>query len=250
EDTTSYLRGLVTGEAWTYGDNWYRRDFIGPVLPRFVRSLRYLMTSAVLATLLGLLAGAWLTAARRDRLKDVVTFAGAVPDFVLALLLQLAVVAVYRATGFRVARVASLTNRDAAVLLPLISLTLVPAVYLARSLSARAYVIASEDFVLVSKAMGQGRPRIWLAQILPNLTAFLRADLAKVCGMMLANFFIVDYLYNLKGVTTMLFMFGFTHPYQYNLTMDTFIVMIVLYVIIYVGLRGLVRVIDGVAVRL
>lgn len=249
EDISSYIRGVFTGDAWTYGNAWYRRDFFENMPPRFLRSLRYLLTSALLATTLGLIVGAWLTATRRDRLKDVVTFAGAMPDFILALLLQIAVVAVYRSTGFRIARVASITNEDAAVLLPLISLTLIPAVYLIRTISARAYVIASEDFVLVSKATGLSRSRIWLAQIAPNLTAFLRADLAKVCGMMLANFFIVEYLFNVKGVTTLLFSFGPTSPYDYNLVMNSFLAMILLYVIIYLALRIFVRAIDTVARR-
>ena len=250
EDITGYAQGLFTGDAWTYGSAWYKREFFDNMPPRFLRSLRYLLTSGLLATTIGLFVGAWLTASRRDRLKDVMTFAGAVPDFVLALLLQMAVVAVYRNFGFRIARVASITNDDAAVALPLISLTVIPAVYLVRTVSARAYAIASEDFILVSKATGLSRRRIWFEQMTPNLTAFLRADLAKVCGMMLANFFIVEYLFNIKGVTTLLFSFGFASPYEYNLVMDSFLTIMVLYAIIYFSLRLFVRAIDAVALRL
>jgi ABC-type dipeptide/oligopeptide/nickel transport system permease component len=250
ENISAYLRGIFNGDSWWFHETWYERSFWSTMWPRMVRSLFYLLTSGLLATALGLTVGAWLTASRRDGLREIVTFAGAVPDFVLALLLQIAVVAVYKSTGVRIARVASLTNAEPALLLPLIALTVVPAVYLLRTVSARAYVVAAEDYVLVAKATGIGRLRIWVNQVMPNLTAFVRADLAKICGMMIANFFIVEYLFSLKGVTALVFSFGISYSYQYDLVMNSFLLMILMYAIMYLTLRVFVRVVDEAARRL
>jgi peptide/nickel transport system permease protein len=250
ENISAYVRGVFNGDSWRFRETWYERSFMSTMWPRTVRSLFYLLTSGLAATAVGLALGAWLTASRRDRLREIITFAGAVPDFVLALLLQIGVVAVYKSTGVRIARVASLTNAEPALLLPLIALIVVPAVYLLRTVSARAYVVAAEDYVLVAKATGIGRLRIWVSQIMPNLTAFVRADLAKICGMMIANFFIVEYLFSLKGVTALVFSFGISYSYQYALVMNSFLLMILMYAIMYATLRLFIRLVDEVATRL
>ena len=50
EDITEYAQGLFTGDAWIYGSAWYKREFFDNMPPRFLRSLRYLLTSGLLAT--------------------------------------------------------------------------------------------------------------------------------------------------------------------------------------------------------
>ncbi|MCL5736280.1 MAG: ABC transporter permease subunit, partial [Actinobacteria bacterium] len=212
-DVVAYVRGVADGTSFVYGF-WDERSLFAGLDTRIVNSFLYMVVAGLLAVAMGPALGIWLTAGRHDRLKDAVTLTGAVPDFVLALLLQIVVVAFYKSTGHRLARVASIDSSRPAILLPLLVLSLVPMVYLVRTVSTRTYQIVTEPFVTVARARGAARRRIYLTQVLPNVTRYLRADVSRVTGLILADFFIVDYLFNLRGITTLIFSFGLKGGYR------------------------------------
>lgn len=249
DDVSGYLRGFATGEVLTYHERWYDRDLLPRVADRVPRSFFYLALSGLSAVTIGVAAGMWVTARRKDGVREVMTAMAVVPDFVVALLLQLAVVAVYRWSGFRVARVASLTAAEPAVLLPLLTLTLVPAVSVLRTVSTRAHLAAAEDHTLVAKGQGMSRRRIYLTRIMPLVLTFVRADLPRLAGTMLGNLFIVEYLFNVRGVTTFVFTRGLFGGYQYNLVMSALLMTSALYAALYLLLRTYVGVLERLAAR-
>ena len=249
-DVTSYVRGLVTGESFVYG-RFDDRSFFSSLDVRVITSFLYMAASGLLAVFLGPSVALWLTAGRRDRLGDAISSMGAIPDFVLALLLQIAVVMVYKATGVRLAHVATIEMSRPAILLPVLVLTLVPTLYLVRSVSALVHDVTTEPYITAAKARGAGRSRIYAVHVLPNVTAFLKADLAKVTSIILADFFIIDYLFNLRGITTLLFYYGLEGGQQhYSLMVNSMVVMVVLYAAVFALLRGFVSLVQAVAVRL
>lgn len=251
EDVGGYLKGLVTGEAFTYQERyWYTRSLLPQVGDRVVRSFVYLGLSALAAVTIGLLAGLWVTARRMDGLREAMTSLAAVPDFVLALLLQIAVVAVYRWTGFRVAHVASLSNAEPALLLPLATLTLVPTISVMRTVSARAHLAAAADHTLVAKALGMSRRRIYLTRLTPIVLGFVRADIPRLAGTMLGNLFIVEYLFNIRGVTTFVFTRGLIGGYQYDLVMNGLVMIAGLYAAVYLVLRLHLGMLESAVTRL
>jgi peptide/nickel transport system permease protein len=247
DDLVAYVRGLADGASFTYGV-WDNRSFLPGLGSRVLASYLYMVAAGLLALVLGPLLGMWLTAGRHDRTKDVVAAAGAVPDFVLALLLQIGVVALYKDTGFRLAHVATIDSSRRAVLLPVLVLTVVPTIYLLRSVSSRVYQVTSEHYILAAKARGLGRLRIYLTHVLPNVTRFLSADLPRVAGIILADFFIVDYLFNLHGITTLIF-FGMKGGYRYSLAVNGLLVTVGLYLAVYLSLRAFVALVESAAVR-
>jgi len=248
DDLVAYVRGLADGSSFTYGV-WDDRSFLPGLGSRVLTSYLYMVAAGLLALLLGPLLGIWLTAGRHDRAKDVVAAAGAVPDFILALLLQIGVVTAYKATGFRLAHVATIDSDRPAVLLPLLVLTLVPTIYLLRSIASRVYQVTSEHYILAAKARGVGRTRIYLTHVLPNVTRFLSADLPRVAGVILANFFIVDYLFNLHGITTLIFFYGMKGGYRYSLVFNGLLLAVGLYLALYLALRAFVALVESAAVR-
>lgn len=250
EDIGGYLKGVVTGETFTYHERWYSRDLLPRVADRMTRSFFYLAVAALAAVTVGVAAGLLMTARRLDGTREAMTSLAAVPDFMLALLLQLAVVAVYRWTGVRVARVVSLTTAEPALLLPLVTLTLVPAISVVRTVSSRAHFAAAEDHTLVAKAVGLGRRRIYLTRIAPIVLTFVRADIPRLAGTMLGNLFIVEYLFNVRGVTTFVFTRGLFGGYQYDLVMNALLMTAGLYAGVYLLLRLYVGALIRAAVRL
>ena len=247
DDLVAYVRGLADGTSFTYG-RWDERSFLPGLGSRVLVSYLYMVAAGLLALVLGPLLGIWLTAGRHDRAKEVVAAAGAVPDFILALLLQIGVVALYKGSGFRLAHVATIDSSRRAILLPLLVLTLVPTIYLLRSVSSRVYQVTSEQYILAAKARGLRRGRIYLTHVLPNVTRFLSADLPRVAGVILADFFIVDYLFNLQGITTLIFL-GMKGGYRYSLAVNGLLVALGLYLAVYLALRAFVALVESVAVR-
>lgn len=249
EDVTGYVRGIVTGDILTYHERWYDRELLPRVLDRVPRSFFYLAVSGLAAVTIGVAAGIWVTARRKDGVREAITALAVVPDFVLALLLQILVVAVYRRTGFRIARVVSLTAAEPAILLPLLTLTLVPMISVLRTVSARAHLAAAEDHTLVARAQGMSSRRIYLTRILPIVLTFVRADIPRLAATMLGNLFIVEYLFNVRGVTTFVFTRGLFGGYQYDLVMSAFLMTACLYAAVFLLLRAYVVVLGRLAVR-
>jgi peptide/nickel transport system permease protein len=238
-DAGGYIRGVFNGQSFLYHtSDYYGRPLLVDLWQPFVTSLRYAAIAAAAALFLGTLGGMLVVAWRRENLKDVVSVVGVVPDFVLVLVLQVAVVAVYKATGFRIARIATITRDQAALLLPLLILTLLPAVFVLRSVSNRTYMLTTEDYVRVARAQGLSRFTIYRRHLAPNVLLGLRADLHKIVAMLLSNLFIVEYLFNVRGITYMVFYYGGRGDgYQFNLVLTSFFGVLLLYALIYSGLR-------------
>jgi peptide/nickel transport system permease protein len=237
-DIGGYLGGLLTGRAFTYEAGWVDRSFLAEVGRPFLTSMRYAGIAALVAIVLGAVTGMLSVALRREQAKDMVSMIGAVPDFIMILVLQLVVVAIYKSTGIRVARVATIAVDSQAVLLPLLILTLIPAVFVMRSVSTRAYFISTEEYILVARGRGLSRFAIYRRHVLPNVLATLQADLHKVLATLLGNLFIAEYLFNIRGVTRLIFSYGINrYSYQYNLVANGFMAVLVLYALLFVALR-------------
>lgn len=250
EDVGGYVADLVTGDAFLYRERGGEvRSFLPQALDRYVRSLGYLLPAGLLAVSLGLGGGLAITAGRRDRLREALTSIAVVPDFVLALLLQLVVVWVYKNTGVRMARVVSLTINEPALLLPILTMTVVPFISVLRTVSTRAYLAAGEDYALTARSLGLSRFRIYLRWIGPVAISYLRADTARLAGMMLGNLFIVEYLFNVRGVTAFIFSRGMLGGYQYDLVANGLLLTIGLYLVLYLVLQTTLRLVHGVVTR-
>ncbi len=239
EAVIQYISGIFTGESFQYHLRDRTYQFWEEIGAFFLLSFQYLALAAIIAVITGLLLGSITARLRREWLKDLFGFLGTLPDFVIIILLQMMVVWVAKITGVRIAKVAT-TMAEPAVLLPIISLTIIPAVYLMNTLSNRTYQLMTEDFVLTAKAKGLKKGYIHLQHIFRNVIPFLKADLHKVVAVMISNLFIVEYLFNLPGVTRLMFNYG----HQYPLLVNTFFAMVLLYGLIYWGLRLFIKIIE------
>jgi len=240
----NYATGLLNGDSFTYQEGKNRTyNLIQDIASYLFTSLRYLLLAGFLSVIIGLLISAWYSKSKKEWMKDTIGFLGTIPDFILVIFLQLGVVSIYQSTGFRLARVASRSADENAYLLPLITLTLIPAIYLIRTLSERTYDVLSEDYILTAKAKGLKKRVIYINHVIRNVLPFLKADLHKVLAIMMSNLFIVEYLFNIRGITAMLF--GGT-MYQYNLIVNTLFALVFLYLIVYWSIRLLILLLERV----
>jgi ABC-type dipeptide/oligopeptide/nickel transport system permease component len=245
-----YVHGLFTGESFTYGAHWASRSFIDTLRYTLPTSLRYSSIALTISLLLGLSFGVLLGARRREAAQDLLGGVGVLPDFVLALLLQIAVVAIFKETGLRLARTASISVEEQAVLLPLIVLSVLPTVYLMRDVSHRVFEVSTKEYVLVARAQGLSTARTTWRHVLPHALVHVRANATKLAALMLGNLFIVEYLFNLRGVTRLLFAWAGSRYYEFALVFNSLVVTIGLFFILVIAMRLLLSAIQEAAARL
>ncbi|EGK08769.1 oligopeptide ABC superfamily ATP binding cassette transporter permease protein [Desmospora sp. 8437] len=164
--------------------------------------------------------------------KSVVGFLGIIPDFVLAIFLQLVVILIYRKSGILVLEVASVYDQVAWVL-PMVTLTLVPLVYLVQFVSGRTRQILTEDFIRTAKAKGLSRIKIYMHHVFRNLLPSIRGQLHQLNATLLGNLLIIEYWFNSPGITRFLD----TRDYYYPLMAKTLICLILIYWIAYGWMR-------------
>ncbi|MFD1426969.1 ABC-type dipeptide/oligopeptide/nickel transport system permease component [Kroppenstedtia sanguinis] len=160
--------------------------------------------------------------------KSVIGFLGVVPDFVLAILLQFIVIGIYRKSGVLVLEVASVYENVAWVL-PMITMTLVPLVYLVQFISGRMQQILTEDFIRTAKSKGLNRTQIYIHHVFRNLLPSVRGQLHHLNATLLGNLLIIEYWFNSPGITQFLD----TQVYHYPLMAKTLICLILIYWMAY-----------------
>ncbi|OZU90198.1 hypothetical protein CIL03_03380 [Virgibacillus indicus] len=229
-----YFGGIISGDSFYYLEGKDRnQSFLKDVPGFFLTSFLYLITAAIISVCIGVLIAVWHSKSKQEWIKDIIGFLGMIPDFILVLILQLGVVFIYEATGERIARIATRGVGEHAILLPLITLSIVPAIYLIRTLGERTYDVLSEDYILTAKAKGLQKLYIFIQHVIRNVLPYLKADLHKVIAIMMSNIFIVEYLFNINGLSAFLF----NVSYQFDLTVNILISLIVLYLLLYWGVR-------------
>ena len=148
-----YFSSLISGEALEYAAGERVLSLLETLPGYFTTSLFYTASASFIALVMGLLLGMSAARKRRKWSSALLIYLGNIPDFVLIFVLQLAVIGITGATGFRIARVAS-SGANSAVLLPLIAMTFFPLVYIMQIVIQALNRLRGEYYVLNVKARG------------------------------------------------------------------------------------------------
>ncbi|MFD2610907.1 ABC transporter permease subunit [Paenibacillus gansuensis] len=238
ETVTRYVSGLPGGESFQYELSGAQRSFFEDIGSYWQPSFTYVLTAAVGSILLGL-AGA-VVLYRSKRLRNLLDAVVVIPDFVIMIALQLFVVFFYKSTGVLLARVATFMSDEPAVALPLASMVIVPTFYVLRNLSVHIEEALTADYIRTIKAKGFSRPYILVKHMLPNVLPFLKADLPKFLGIIMSNLFIVEYFYNVHGITKLMMRSG----REFSLVLNCLFTFMALYGLILVLVKGLIALLE------
>ncbi|MFE8698208.1 ABC transporter permease subunit [Cytobacillus sp. FJAT-53684] len=229
-EITNFIVGLFNGESYFYMQGDRRRFLLSDLSSFFLSSYFYLTSSLLIVIILAFILGIWFWKKSEKWVNSILGFIGIIPDFILVLLLQLLVTYIYKKTGVKVLKVASLSMDDPAIFLPIFTLCILPLFYLIRTLNDKTYEVLTEDYILTAKAKGLTKRYIYIKHVTSNVLPFLKADLYKIVGISLSNLFIIEYLYNTRGLTEILFEYPDNFGYQYNLVVITLLSFFLLYI--------------------
>jgi peptide/nickel transport system permease protein len=241
----NFFLGLFTGESFYYSAGSNTRLLTSDIISYFVSSYLYLACSGVIVLILSFFLGIWFWKKSEKWLNDLLNFIGMVPDFIFILLLQIFFTEIYKNTGIRLVKVASISTDDPAIFLPLLSLMILPLNYLVRSLNDRTKEVISEDYILTAISKGLNKRQIYLYHVTSNVIPYLKADIYKITAIMISNLFIVEYLFNTRGITAILFQlqkFG----YQYNVVVISLLAIFILYLCVFFTLKLIIKAIERI----
>ncbi|WP_219837253.1 ABC transporter permease subunit [Paenibacillus sp. R14(2021)] len=240
ESIRAYLSGIGTGASFHYLAGKTELSFWAEIGRSFMVTLIYMVVGAVIGVTVGILLGIYVAVTRADWLKRILELTGVLPDFVIVLLLQFLIVFIASETGIVLFQIGSLSVDEPAIALPLLSAVIIPANYMVRNVALQMSHTFTEDYINFAKARGLGKTYIIFHHALPNVLPFVKADLHKFMGILFGNLFIFEYLYNVGGVTLLVFSNAFaSQGYQYSLVVNGILTLLVLYAIVYALLRGL-----------
>lgn len=232
-----YTYNLLHGSFGTYLKGVDERGLLQDMLPFAWRSFRMLFISLLVATLISIMFGIFLSAYRKkDRfINGFLGILNSIPDFIFVLLLQLIAVTINLKIGKSIFRITSFGEYDA-ILLPLISLIIIPMVYFTKEIMDHITYISTEEYIRTALSKGLSKWNVISQHVLTNLIPYLKADLIKVISISIGNLFIIEYLYSLKGITS--FMFSYQ---QFQVWMTGFLFLSLIFIVIYLLLQLLLN---------
>ncbi|WP_193726873.1 ABC transporter permease subunit [Paenibacillus guangzhouensis] len=233
-----YLEGIRTGHSFLYYAGQNELSFWEQIGSSVAVTSFYMILGALMGMTIGVLLGVYFAVTRAEWFKRLLELTGALPDFIIVIVLQFLIVLVAMKTGFVIAKVASFKPDEPAILLPLLSTIIIPANYMIRNVALHMKHTFTEDYIIFAKSRGLRKGYIIFRHALPNVLPFIKADLHKFMGILFGNLFIFEYLYNLHGVTMMVFTNAFgLKNYQYSLVVNGILTFLLLYAIVYLLLR-------------
>jgi len=206
EKTPQYLQNLLSGDLGKTGEYGFTRNPIpiSEVLPLLVaRSLGLLAVSLIAATVLGVGLGLLSARSRKSRLAIPIlvgsTVGIATPSFLLAVLLQLAVINLTRLAGKTVLPVGGF-GWDAHIILPAIVLAARPLAQITRITHDRVREISGRDYIRTAHSLGIWPHRIRSSHVGRNAAIAILTTIGLSLRFSLASLPVVEYFFGWHGI--------------------------------------------------
>ncbi|XXM72385.1 ABC transporter permease subunit [Lysinibacillus sphaericus] len=152
------------------------------------------------------------------------------PDIFIIAVLQLSVILFFKSTGVLLIDVAS-TGENQVTLFPAVTLSILPTFFFLGLLVSFLNEEEHLSYVELAKSKGLNKYRILFIHMIRNILISLTYHGKQIVWMMLSNLLILEYLFNVFGVTS--FLFSYNSPSIFAITA------ILLFLPIYTLLKSL-----------
>lgn len=231
-----WFLGLADGSSFTYLIGSVGWSFLD-TFPRFLGvSFMYVALPGGLGLALGMVLGLRARGREGGLASSILDTAYAIPDFILALLLQLAVLVAMDFPGVKLGRISYDATTGPLLALPFVLMMFYPFAYSFRICARKARDAAAADFTTFARAKGLSERTIRLRHVGAAVIPSMRAELPSILALMQTNLFIAEYLFSLPGITRLLFTAAFpgrnlqiTRDYQYTLAVSVMLGILLLY---------------------
>lgn len=155
----------------------------------------------------------------RERVKMALYFLESVPDLLIIMLAQLAVVLFFKQTGILISKIAAVGD-DRIYWLPVLCLAILPTIQLYRLAMLTFQEEERQMYVDLARALGFSKVYIVLVHMFRNAIISVFFQSKKTMWFMLSNLFILELMFNLPGI--MLFLRDNMYPAGFLVTVFSF----------------------------
>ncbi|USK91423.1 hypothetical protein LIT29_18205 [Rossellomorea marisflavi] len=143
----------------------------------------------------------------KSAIKSIAAVLESVPDIFVIATLQLFIIWFFKKTGILLGDVASLDPNEI-IFLPAVTLSVLPTFFFLGLMIS--FVKEEEDlpYVELARSKGLTKYRILFIHMIRNILVSLTYHGKQIVWMMLSNLLILEYLYNVFGVTSFLFTYN------------------------------------------
>ena len=203
---SQYLQAVydLNIKLFTFGDFllWDQKNSVFPVIfYKYMDSMKMLGISFLTACLIAFIVayvGLIFFKSKLKYIKSFLEILESIPDLMIILLLQFAVIIVYKKTGIKLAQV--VTVREEAILLPVISLSVPISLYITKVLIHYIEEELEKHYVMLAKAKGFTFSYILNVHVLRNIADGMFGTSKMIFWSMLSTLLVIDYLFNMNGL--------------------------------------------------
>ncbi|WP_226672232.1 ABC transporter permease subunit [Rossellomorea aquimaris] len=177
----------------------------------FFLALGLALTSSILLMILYFSVGKTI----RKGIEGVSFYLASLPDIFVIGILQMLVIWFFKQTGILVIDIASL-GENQVILFPAITLSILPTFFFLGSMVSFLQEEEGLPYVELAKGKGLGKFRIMFIHMMRNVLVSLTYHGKQIVWMMLSNLLILEYLFNVFGVTS--FLFSYNTPAIFAIT--------------------------------
>lgn len=204
----------------------YRAQRPMPLFPNVFDYIIYSLEILFLALLVAVMVSLVLTVITmllseksRERVKIALYFLESIPDLLIIMLAQLAVVLFFKQTGILVSKIAAVGD-DRIYWLPVLCLAILPTIQLYRLAMLTFQEEERQMYVDLARALGFSRVYIVLVHMFRNAVISVFFQSKKTMWFMLSNLFILELMFNLPGI--MLFLRDHMYPAAFLVAVFSF----------------------------
>jgi len=231
-----WLQGLADGSSFQYHYGSTVWNFFETAPLYFMVSFIYIALAGSLGMAGGMVLGLILRGRPAAFALSVLNMLFAIPDFIAALLLQLATIVIMDATGFKLGRISYDSTSGYLLALPFVLMTVYPLAFSFRTTLRKSVEAELEPFVVFALAKGLDRRTVRIRHVGAAVVPVMSAELPTLLGIMQTNLFMTEYIFALPGITRFLFKVAFSgrQPgwlefYQYPVAVTVLLGVLALY---------------------
>ena len=229
-----YLRQIKSGRVFTYEEGKTVRNYLTQASRYFKVSFFYVCISGLISLTAGLAISLNMSDRKRNPVfYEFLSFMTVFPDFILIMVIQFLFFYINKISGTQFIRLYTFSASDRAIFLPLVLLSIYPCLYIVRAIGNQLKDLNNETFISMAHAKGLSRRYIKYFHLGPAAVHFIRGDIHKLLSILLANLFITELMFNNKGLTSFLF----NNISQYNATVNSVVLILLLYLAVYLCLQ-------------
>lgn len=226
-----YVRSIqeVLKNLWPLQDITVENYIIGrevPVFPQIFDYISYSLEILFLALAAAVLLAIFFTVLTmllpekvRDRIKVTLYFLESVPDLLIIMAAQLAVIFIFDRSGVLISKIAVI-NGERIYWLPILCLMILPMIQLYRLCMLTFQEEERQMYVELARSLGFSKVYIIMVHMFRNAIVSVFFQSKKTMWFMLSNLFVLELMFNLPGI--MLFLRDNLAPTIFLLTVLSF----------------------------